>query len=58
MLSRPGQEGADTMRDVCETVLWATIAVMVTLVTWVMAGGLTSLVRLTSLVKPTCLLSP
>ena len=28
------------MRDVCETVLWVTIAVMVTLITCVMAGGL------------------
>ena len=40
MLSRPGQEGADTMRDVGETLLWATIAVMVTLVTCLAAGGL------------------
>ena len=29
------------MRDVCETVLWVTIAVVVTLVTWVMADGYT-----------------
>ena len=28
------------MRDVCETVLWVTIAVMVTLVTYLAAGGL------------------
>ena len=28
------------MRDVWETLLWATIAVVVTLVTCVMAGGL------------------
>ena len=29
------------MRDVGETLLWATIAVVVTLVTWVMADGYT-----------------
>ena len=28
------------MRDVWETLLWATIAVVVVLVTWVMASGL------------------